>query len=181
MFWAVAGAMSSAQLGGEGQGDYVEEGGGRETPAVELATAASRAPGAPSVRPGPRQQPHQPTYALGTSGEDGEFAARNRVDLGVAYGPFEVIGKATEYYRDQFKSYGWEPTAETALAILQFSRERLAPYKRVRRVEFTALPKTISGKIRRVDLRAREQQMYEEGASRATTEFREEDFPSLKR
>ena len=76
---------------------------------------------------------------------------------------------------------GWEPTAETALAILQFARERLAPYKRVRRVEFAALPKTISGKIRRVDLRAREQQMYEEGASRATTEFREEDFPNLKR
>jgi acetyl-CoA synthetase len=75
---------------------------------------------------------------------------------------------------------GWEPSAETALAILQFSRERLAPYKRVRRVEFAALPKTISGKIRRVDLRAREQQVYAAGASQAADEFREEDFPGLK-
>jgi acetyl-CoA synthetase len=76
---------------------------------------------------------------------------------------------------------GWEPSAETALAILQFARERLAPYKRIRRVEFAALPKTISGKIRRVDLRAREQQVSGAGADRATQEFREEDFPDLKR
>ena len=39
---------------------------------------------------------------------------------------------------------GWEPTPETALAILRFCRERLAPYKRVRRLEFGPLPKTIS-------------------------------------
>jgi acyl-CoA synthetase (AMP-forming)/AMP-acid ligase II len=32
----------------------------------------------------------------------------------------------------------------------------LAPYQRIRRIEFMELPKTISGKIRRVDLRARE-------------------------
>jgi acetyl-CoA synthetase len=49
---------------------------------------------------------------------------------------------------------GWEPTRETAMEILRFARERLAPYKRVRRLEFAELPKTISGKIRRVELRA---------------------------
>src|SRR5579862_2720619 len=48
---------------------------------------------------------------------------------------------------------GWAPTDETAAAILSFTRERLAPYKRVRRIEFAHLPKTISGKIRRVELR----------------------------
>src|SRR5690348_7134951 len=48
---------------------------------------------------------------------------------------------------------GHEPTAATARSILAYCREHLAPYKRVRRVEFRELPKTISGKIRRVELR----------------------------
>ncbi|GAA2389294.1 isobutyrate:CoA ligase IbuL [Nonomuraea africana] len=48
---------------------------------------------------------------------------------------------------------GFEPTAETARSILSYAREHLAPYKRVRRLEFGDLPKTISGKIRRVELR----------------------------
>ena len=51
---------------------------------------------------------------------------------------------------------GYEPTRETALSILEYAREHLAPYQRVRRLEFAELPKTISGKIRRVELRARE-------------------------
>ena len=51
---------------------------------------------------------------------------------------------------------GHEPTRETAYAILKHARENLAPYLRVRRLEFAELPKTISGKIRRVELRARE-------------------------
>ncbi|MBV8603448.1 MAG: AMP-binding protein [Pelomonas sp.] len=45
----------------------------------------------------------------------------------------------------------------TARAIMAFCREKLAPYKRIRRLEFHELPKTISGKIRRVDLRKREE------------------------
>ena len=51
---------------------------------------------------------------------------------------------------------GHEPTRATALAILRYAREHLAPYKRVRRLEFAPLPKTISGKIRRVELREQE-------------------------
>jgi acetyl-CoA synthetase len=51
---------------------------------------------------------------------------------------------------------GHEPTGETAEAILRHARERLAPWQRVRRLEFFDLPKTISGKIRRVELRQRE-------------------------
>jgi acetyl-CoA synthetase len=53
---------------------------------------------------------------------------------------------------------GWQPTRETASAILTHAREHLAPFKRVRRLEFADLPKTISGKIRRVELRALEQE-----------------------
>jgi acetyl-CoA synthetase len=51
---------------------------------------------------------------------------------------------------------GHEPSADTAASILRFVEERVAPYKRIRCVEFTDLPKTISGKIRRVELRALE-------------------------
>ncbi|MFB9838224.1 AMP-binding protein [Actinoallomurus acaciae] len=69
---------------------------------------------------------------------------------------------------------GHEPTAETARAILAHCREHLAAYKRVRRVEFADLPKTISGKIRRVELRGLEHDERRPG------EFREEDFPDLK-
>ncbi len=65
---------------------------------------------------------------------------------------------------------GWEPTRETALEIMRHAREHLAPYKRVRRIEFAELPKTISGKIRRVELRE-----YEDGG------WSEADFPELKR
>jgi len=69
---------------------------------------------------------------------------------------------------------GVEPSAETARSIFAFVRERLAPYKRVRRLEFSILPKTISGKIRRVELRALEKQRREEGG-RAEHEFFVED------
>ena len=48
---------------------------------------------------------------------------------------------------------GWEPNEETAKEILQFARTHLAPYKRIRILKFGDLPKTISGKIRRVELR----------------------------
>ncbi|GGO92460.1 AMP-binding protein [Wenjunlia tyrosinilytica] len=51
---------------------------------------------------------------------------------------------------------GWEPGEETARSIFEHSRNHLAPYKRVRRLEFAELPKTVSGKIRRTELRARE-------------------------
>ena len=66
----------------------------------------------------------------------------------------------------------------TALSIFQHLRERLAPFKRVRRLEFYELPKTISGKIRRVELRQLERQRAADGA-REPEEFREEDFREL--
>ncbi|MCU1642511.1 MAG: Acetate--CoA ligase [Nocardia sp.] len=72
---------------------------------------------------------------------------------------------------------GWEPDRETARAILEYARDHLAPYLRVRRVEFTELPKTISGKIRRVDLRHREEQAHATGTA-IPTEYRYEDILS---
>lgn len=48
---------------------------------------------------------------------------------------------------------GIPPTKETADSIFAFLNQRLAPYKRIRRIEFSELPKTISGKIRRAELR----------------------------
>ena len=71
---------------------------------------------------------------------------------------------------------GWEPSAQTAESILRHCRQGLAPYKRVRRIEFGDLPKTISGKIRRVELRGAEN----ESPERRGAEFREEDFPGLR-
>ena len=53
-----------------------------------------------------------------------------------------------------------QPTMETARSILRYAGEQLAPYKRIRRIEFADLPKTISGKIRRVELRGREDEMH---------------------
>jgi acetyl-CoA synthetase len=71
---------------------------------------------------------------------------------------------------------GHEPSADTARDILGYARTHLAPYKRIRRLEFADLPKTISGKIRRVELRTAEQGHE----SRPDGEFRDEDFPDLK-
>jgi acetyl-CoA synthetase len=89
---------------------------------------------------------------------------------------------------------GWAPDAGTAEDILRYARERLAPFQRIRRLEFADLPKTISGKIRRVELRAQENDRHaaateagQAGAgqdsgerARAGAEFWEEDFPGLK-
>lgn len=65
-----------------------------------------------AVWPRPLQQPHPPTYALGGSRESCEFAARHRLGLGVAYGPFDGVGKATRYYRDACAEFGWQPAPE---------------------------------------------------------------------
>ncbi|POX36545.1 AMP-dependent synthetase [Streptomyces sp. Ru73] len=64
---------------------------------------------------------------------------------------------------------GWEPGPETAKALFAHSREALAPYKRVRVLEFAELPKTVSGKIRRIELRERT------ASGDRGAEYREED------
>ena len=67
------------------------------------------------------------------------------------------------------------PTRETAASILNYTNTKLAPFKRIRRLEFVKeLPKTISGKIRRNQLRKVE---YEGSAPEVTrgVEFSEKD------
>ena len=59
---------------------------------------------------------------------------------------------------------------DLARDIFRFVKRNVAPYKRIRRLEFSDLPKTISGKIRRVQLRT-------SGAAEDAHEYREEDFP----
>jgi acetyl-CoA synthetase len=68
---------------------------------------------------------------------------------------------------------GYEPSKELAGDILRHCRAELAPYKRIRRLQFADLPKTISGKIRRVELRTAE---AENAGHRPDGEYREEDF-----
>lgn len=70
---------------------------------------------------------------------------------------------------------GHEPSGELARSIMDFCRGRVAPYKRIRRLEFGDLPKTISGKIRRVELRGQELDGRDDRL-RGVTEFWEEDF-----
>ena len=74
---------------------------------------------------------------------------------------------------------GFSAGPDVALSIFRHVRDRVAPYKRIRRIEFAPLPKTISGKIRRVDLRQSE---HDRDATAARNEFEywEEDFPELK-
>ncbi|MEU0744672.1 AMP-binding protein [Streptomyces sp. NPDC006134] len=64
---------------------------------------------------------------------------------------------------------GWQPGPDTAKVLFDHSRQVLAPYKRIRRLEFGDLPKTVSGKIRRIALR-------EATAAGSGGEYREEDF-----
>ena len=91
---------------------------------------------------------------------------------------------------------GLEPGPELAEDILRYCREHLAPFKRIRRLEFAALPKTISGKIRRVELRQREESRHATGTRELTgnaagkgavkaaagfgIEYSDADFPGLK-
>jgi acetyl-CoA synthetase len=73
---------------------------------------------------------------------------------------------------------GVEPSREIALSIFEHIRITLAGYKRVRRIEFVDLPKTVSGKIRRVDLR-RIESVHAVSGIRSESEYREDDFPEL--
>ncbi len=74
---------------------------------------------------------------------------------------------------------GQVPSRELAREILAYARQHLAPYKRIRRLEFAELPKTISGKIRRVELRSGEAERAAAGSVREHS-YSEDDFPDLR-
>jgi len=67
------------------------------------------------------------------------------------------------------------PSEEIAREILLFAKQKLAAYERVRKLEFHELPKTISGKIRRSQLRKMEAQRVKD-EQRGPLEFWLKDF-----
>jgi acetyl-CoA synthetase len=73
-----------------------------------------------------------------------------------------------------------KPSRELAVEIFKFTRDRMAPYKRPRIIQFNQeLPKTVSGKIKRTDLRRIEIDLR--NANRRTQdEYFESDFPELR-
>jgi acetyl-CoA synthetase len=68
---------------------------------------------------------------------------------------------------------GWEPDEATAKAIFEHCREHMSPFARIRRLEFAELPKTISGKIRRVQLRDAELEKHARPGAAPAGEFRD--------
>jgi acetyl-CoA synthetase len=66
---------------------------------------------------------------------------------------------------------GWAADAATAEAIFAYAREHMPPYARIRRLEFADLPKTVSGKIRRVELRAAEREKHADSSTTPLGEF----------
>ncbi|WP_285727757.1 AMP-binding protein [Psychromicrobium xiongbiense] len=79
---------------------------------------------------------------------------------------------------------GHAASPKTAEDILRYCREHLAPFKRIRRLEFAELPKTISGKIRRVELRRAEEARHGKDVGAAVegfgVEYSDTDFPGLR-
>ena len=95
-----------------------------------------------------------------------------------------VVGAPDETRLNVTKAYvalaaGAVAEAETARELLAFARGAMPAYMRVRRIEFFELPKTASGKIRRVELRQREVAAFD-GGERIATEWRDDDFEGLK-
>jgi acetyl-CoA synthetase len=93
--------------------------------------------------------------------------------------PFELESVLIEH-EAVAEAAGHAADADTARSILAFARKNLAPYKRIRRLEFAELPKTISGKIRRVELRGRENELHADPVATVDGEYRDEDFPELR-
>jgi acetyl-CoA synthetase len=128
------------------------------------------------------------TGDLASRDEDGYFFFEGRADdiilsAGYRIGPFEVedalvshpavaeaaaVGSPHDERGNVVKAYviladGYEDDDELVEEIQNFMKEETAPYKYPRRVEFVdELPKTSSGKIRRIELREREEQMFGE-------------------
>ncbi|RYJ13475.1 AMP-dependent synthetase [Halogeometricum borinquense] len=126
------------------------------------------------------------TGDLASRDEDGFFFFEGRADdiiisAGYRIGPFEVedalvsheavaeaaaVGSPHEERGDVVKAYvvlteGYDGSEELTNEIQEFMKEETAPYKYPRRVEFVdELPKTSSGKIRRIELRSREEELF---------------------
>ncbi len=65
-----------------------------------------------SIWPRPVQQPHPRIFMSGSSPESGEFAARNRIGLGLAFTNVPLAKAAVAHYRAHAERAGWIPTAD---------------------------------------------------------------------
>jgi len=73
-----------------------------------------------AIWPRPVQQPHPPLYMSGSSRESAEFAARNRISLGLAVTTLPLAAKAAQHYRDEAQRTGWVPGADDLLFRVSF-------------------------------------------------------------
>ena len=73
-----------------------------------------------------------------------EFAARHHLGLGIAYGPFEGVAKATRYYRDACAGFGWQPAPEQIIyranILLATSDEEAQDLMQARRAPVDSFP-----------------------------------------
>ncbi len=94
----------------------------------------------------------------------GPFEVESALQSHPAVAESAVVGSPDELRGTIVKAFiilapGFEPTAELVLEIQEHVKQETAPYKYPREIEFISeLPKTISGKIRRVELRRREEE-----------------------
>jgi acetyl-CoA synthetase len=96
------------------------------------------------------------------------------VEAAVVASPHDLRGNVVKAFI--VLSDGTSPSRELAKELFRFSEERLAVYKIPRIIEFMdEFPKTVSGKIRRVELRSKETIQRHEGAP-AEHEFFHEKY-----
>jgi alkanesulfonate monooxygenase SsuD/methylene tetrahydromethanopterin reductase-like flavin-dependent oxidoreductase (luciferase family) len=130
-----------------------------------------------AVWPRPVQEPHPPIYMSGSSRESAEFAARNRVSLGLAVTTVPLATKAAQHYRDEARRADWEPSADDVLFRVSFhvadsDEQALADYEESRRRPQRGSPVTANPAIERAvaelgyygaDVRQRERVREEHG------------------
>lgn len=116
----------------------------------------------------------------------GPFEVESALVEHPSVGEAAVIGAPDPKRHQLVKAYvilnaGFEPSRELALEIFQHTIGILAKFKIPRIIEFvTEVPKTISGKIRRIELRENEVARQEKGEGPVGNEFFYWDFPELK-
>ena len=68
-----------------------------------------------SIWPRPVQRPHPPIFMSGSSPESGEWAAKQRINIGLAVTTLPLAIRAAAYYREQAEAAGWQPTPDNVL------------------------------------------------------------------
>ncbi len=115
----------------------------------------------------------------------GPFEVESALVEHPAVGEAAVIGAPDPKRYQLVKAYiilnkGYDPSKELALELFQHTIDILAKFKIPRIIEFvTEVPKTISGKIRRIELRENEIARKDKGEEKQANEYFYWDFPEL--